>query len=234
MQVFIKVCKKKKSIVGHLNTCPYTMYSTMHLILALTFQFITIYFDFQEIKVKEAHSGHLGSILQGGFGQFFSVDIGTWSPFVFYMYGDSSIVIDKIVPQRGGYHWLPPNSLLPGYANEWLGIKAPWLVCRIRGFFFSFLFGRCSDITFHTCFSWLGIWWLWFQFIYWIQASQGCSSIISYDMNFIRLRPVSFALVQPQLLSTPFLFCGLSYISQGGLEKVIEDWPRTIFVSLVK
>lgn len=38
---------------------------------------ITIYFDFQEIKVKEAHSGHLGSILQGGFGQFFSVDIGT-------------------------------------------------------------------------------------------------------------------------------------------------------------
>lgn len=71
------------------------MYSTMHLILALTFQFITIYFDFQEIKVKEAHSGHLGSILQGGFGQFFSVDIGTWSPFVFYMYGDSSIVIQN-------------------------------------------------------------------------------------------------------------------------------------------
>lgn len=73
------------------------------------------------------------------------------------MYGDSSIVIDKIVPQRGGYHWLPPNSLLPGYANEWLGIKVPWLVCRIRGFFFSFLFGRCSDITFHTCFSWLDL-----------------------------------------------------------------------------
>ena len=70
---------------------------------------------------------------------FLEIHFGTWSPFVFYntyIGVHICIIKDKIlVPQRGRYHWAPPNSLLPGQAYGGLAVKATWLiVCRQRAF----------------------------------------------------------------------------------------------------